>query len=421
MTRGPGVVLLAFGLVLGFVGIMGTILALAQLPAWGPELLLVCLLIDVVSVVLLVGAAALIRRGRAVGEVPTPVDGKVGSYVPNAHVEQSLDGSPYTVLYTPPVKGKHSRPSSLIISTPASTTGEFEVAVETWFDRLCKRVGLAVEIETGDDAFDEACYVRTDAVEFTEAYLADPVKRVAIVDLRRFGFNTVSLDDGDVSVVWTGFDPLKHDKPDLTADVAARLILLARNLPEHRPEFDNRSGRHRKLYQGVLWVFLIGFALSMLSLIAFPPLAFPDLLLLAAPGLVLGWLTFGYVSALLLRGTSTSHYKWAGLMLGSLVLFPLGGIGTTALLNGTLDSSQPVVHHAPIVEKYTTRSKNKTKYHVRCASWREPGETFSYQVNSEDYRAVVPDQSNMVLTTQSGLLGVEWVASKRLEIRPPKP
>jgi hypothetical protein len=420
MTRLLGLVLLAIGIVVGFVGVVGTVLAFGQLPA-APELLVVFLLIDVVSVVMLVGAVALIRRGKPIGAVPKPIDGKVGSYVPNAHVEQTLDGAPYTVLYQPPVKGKNGRPSSLSISTPADTTGEFQVAVESWFDKLCKRVGLATEIETGDPAFDEVCYVRSDAVEFAEAYLADPVKRVAIVDLRRFGFNKVTLDDGDVSVVWTGFDPLKHDRPDLATEVAARLILLARNLPPHQPEFDNRTGRHRKLYETVFWVFLAGFALSILSLIAYSPLNFLELLLVAVPGAVLGLLAFAYISAMLLRGTSTSHYSWGRLMLASLVLFPLGSNGTTTLLNGVLDSSQPATHRAVILEKYTTQSKNKTNYHVRCASWRKPGETFSFGVNGNDYRAAVPHQSEMVVTSRTGWLGVEWEVARELDPHPRKP
>jgi hypothetical protein len=130
---------------------------------------------------------------------------------------------------------------------------------------------------------------------------------------------------------------------------------------------------------------------------------------------------FAYVSALLLRGTSTSHYKWGGLMLGSLILFPLGSVGTLALLNGALDSSQPATHKATVVEKYTTRSKNRTNYHVRCASWRKPGETISYQVSMTEHGLAVPGQSHMVVTTHSGWLGVEWLAAKYLEAQPQKP
>ncbi|MCI0702476.1 MAG: hypothetical protein L0241_15440, partial [Planctomycetia bacterium] len=358
---------------------------------------------------------------RPIGCIPTTVDGKVGEYIPNVSTTYEMDGSSYTVRYEPPVKGKNGRPSSLIIHTPVETKGEFQIVVETWFDKLCKRFGLAREIETGDDSFDEQCYIRTDMEEFTKAYLSDPVKRVAIVDLRRFGFNSVSVDDGDVSVIWSGFDPLKHDQPNLVEDVAARLILLARNLPAHQPEFEHRTGQHRKMWQAVCWLGLVAYALTIFSLIAFTPVVTFDLLLRAAPVLLLGFPLFAFVSALLLSGTSTSHYKWGGLMLGSLILLPLGSAGSVALLNGLLDSSQPVTHTAVITEKYTSRSKNKTRYHVRCESWRKPGETLSYQISSAEYGAVVPRLSRMMVTTHAGGLGIEWQKSRQVVLNPPKP
>src|SRR5262245_14251852 len=260
-----GLFLLAVGLTLGLIGLIGTILALGKIQNWGAAPFLALLTLAFIGAGLLVIAVLILRNSKPIGAVPTPVDGKVGGYIPNVSSTFELDGSPYTVLYSPPVKGKNGRPSSLIIHTPVKTKGEFQIVVETWFDKFCKRVGLATEIQTGDEAFDKQCYIRTDMEEFTKAYLTDPLKRVAIVDLRRFGFNTVSVDDGDVSVMWTGFDPLKHDQPHLVEEVAARLILLARNLPPHQPEFDHRTGQHRKLWQGICWSFLVVFALTMLS------------------------------------------------------------------------------------------------------------------------------------------------------------
>ena len=331
-----------------------------------------------------------------------------------------LDGSPYTVLYTPPVPGKHPRPSVLRISTPAPAQGEFHMAPQTWFDRVCKRFGLATEIETDDEVFNAECYVRSDTPDFAAAYLADPIKRVAILDLRRLGFPEVLLTGGTLSASWTGFNPKAHEKPDLSADTAARLLILARNLPEHRPEFDHRTGGHRKKWQAVLWLFLVGFALTMLSLIPFTPIHALDLIVRALVVLVLGLPAFAYLAAIFLRGTSTSHYAWGGLMGGAVFLFPLGSVGSTALVNGLADDSAQVVHNAPITEKYTTRSKNRTNYHVRVASWRNPGETESFQISGSEYNAVVPNQSQMVITTRAGAFGIEWLVSKSVNVRPGK-
>jgi hypothetical protein len=312
------------------------------------------------------------------------------------------------------VKGKHGRPSALTITVPVPTTGEFQVVPETWFDRFCKRLGVATEIQTGDDTFDAESYVRTDAVEFTQEYLADPVKRIAILDVRRLGFPKVTLKDGTVTALWTGFDPGRHDKPDLTADAAARLVLLARNLPPHKPEFDSRTGQHRKEWQVAFWAFLALFAATILSLIAYPPTWAGELVGTAALVFVPGLAIFAYLSAWLLSGTSTSHYAWGALMLGAVFLVPMGSIGTVGLLNGALDKSKMQVHTQLIVDKYTTRSKNTTHYHVKCASWREGGGTESFKVSSTDYNAVVPHRSHMVVATCPGALGIEWLDGKRV-------
>ena len=388
--RGLALSLIALGAVLGLVGLVGTIVVVQQLAAGGDHtLLIVFLILAFVGTGLLSVGVALYRRARSIGSPPTVVDGKVGLYTPDVPTTRELAGVEYRTLYTPPVQGKNSRPSSLRISVPVDTAGEFHMAPETWFDRFCKRIGLAVEIQTGDATFDAECYVRSDAVAFTEEYLTDPVKRIAILDVRRLGFPEVILKDRTVTAVWTGFNPAKHDKPDLTADAAARLVLLARDVPRHKPEFDHRTGQHRHQWQVLLWCFLVAFALTIFSLIAYRPTWGSELFGTAALAFVPGTLLFAYLSARLLRGTSTSHYAWGGLMLGALFLFPLGSVGAVALLNGVLDDSPPATHTAAIVEKYTSRSKNTTHYNVRCTSWRPGGGMESFQISSADYNAVV--------------------------------
>ena len=176
------------------------------------------------------------------------------------------------------MKGKNARPSKLRISTPLEARGEFHMAPETWFDRVCKNVGLATEIQTADETFDRECYVRSDTPEFATAYLGDPVKRIAVLDLRRAGFPEVMLKEGLIAATWTGFDPGYHGKPELPEETAARLLILARDLPADRPEFGNRIGARRKQWQVVLWVFLALFGLTILSLFAYPAISGLELL-----------------------------------------------------------------------------------------------------------------------------------------------
>lgn len=406
--------LLAVGVIAAVCGGIGTIIALGP-RGLGPGMFVVFLVVDFFAIGLLAGAVIILRRTKPLG---SSSDGATAAYPAHIPVHHELDGATYTTVYTPPVKGKNPSPSVLTVSIPVACDGEFEMGVETWFDKLGKRIGIATELQTGDDQFDEQCYIRTDALEFTTAYLADPLKRVAILDLRQFGFLSLALKNRVLSATRINFDPRNDDRPEFIPDVGARLVLLARGLPDHQPEFDNRVGAGRKFWQVVLWVLLVGFALLVFSLVAFTPINGGDLILRALPVLLVGWPLAAVGSAWLLSGTSRSHLAWRAIMLGSVILFPVGSAGIVGLLNGTLDDSVPTTHNAVIVEKYTTRSKNTTHYHVRCPSWRKPGETESFEIRGDEYNAVVPHRSKLVVVTRGGGLSVEWMVSKRVDFQP---
>jgi len=412
MARLSALFLLVFG---GFVTLFGVLGVVAAFAVRGGKALplAVAIGVAVVGLLLVRWAVRIMRRTTPLGGA-TPAGGAAGAYSGDSSDTFELDGSPWTVAYTTPIRGKNGRPSKLVIHTPADCTHEFHITGETGFDRLAKNIGLAVEVQTGDPDFDGVCYVRTDTPAFTEAYLTDPIKRVAVVDLRRLGFPEVRLAKGRVEANWTGFDAEKHDRPDLTADAAARLVLLARNLPAPQPEFDLRTGGWRRTWQYILWPALLLFALTIFALIPFTPLAFGQIVWRAAGPLLLGVPAFGVVAATLLRGSSRSHGAWGALMIGALLMFPPGAIGTTALVNGVTDTSPPVVHDAPIVRKYTTKSKDSTNYHVECPSWRVPGETDSFGVSHSEYGRVVVGRSKLRATTRAGGLGVEWLVSKEV-------
>lgn len=413
MARISALILLAVGVTLTVVGTIGFVAAAVAPGGVNRNLLIGAVVVEVLGAGMLVWAVILLRRTRPIGGTAAG-GGRTGAYLADSTETGDLDGSAYTVHYQTPVRGKNGRPSSLMVGTPVVCDCEFRITGETGYDRLCKNIGLAVEIQTGDPAFDEVCYVRTDSVAFTEAYLQDPIKRVAIVDMRRLGFPEVSLSAGKVEAKWVGFDPDKHDKPDLAVDAAARLVLLSRDLPQPQPEFEQRTGGWRKQWQFVLWPLLIAFALTIFSMIPFTPLHFVQVLARAAVPLALGLPAFAFLSAVLLRGTSRSHIAWGRLMIGAIFLFPPGSMGTVGLVNGVTDTSPEETHDALIVRKYTTRSKNSTNYHVECQSWREPGETEKFGISVGDYKGVVERRSKLRATTHAGGLGIEWLVSKQV-------
>jgi hypothetical protein len=133
---------------------------------------------------------------------------------------------------------------------------------------------------------------------------------------------------------------------------------------------------------------------------------------------VAGLLAFGWITAWALRGAAASKDAWLDLMITALVLFPMGAMGTTALVNGYFDPSPPVFHRARIVDKTVRRAKGGPAHYVVCASWNAPGETIEFLVSSAEYDRVVVGRSEMHVTTSAGWLGIEWIRARQLVIAP---
>jgi len=414
-----GLIIIAFAALIELFAVMFIIIAMKQ-PGIG--WIIAAGVFGVIGTSLLVIGIGVLRRGKPIvsGNSTEKSGTRIGEYVAHVPKNLELDGATYTVLYTPPTKGKNKQPSRFRISTKVDVDGEFEIVPESGLDRFGKRWGLAAEIETLDETFDDHCFVRTDTVALAEAYLTNPDNRAIIADLHRKNFKSVVLHQGEISTTWVGFDPLVNDSTDLAEEIGARLILLSRKLPPDLPEVDWSHRSRRRTWTITLWVLLALFGAMFFSLMGYPPVHESDLLLRAAPVFLLGFPLFLLLAAILLRGTSRSHYSWLWLFCGGLLLFPAGSIGVISGLNAWLDRSDPVVHDARIIRKYTTRNKNSTSYHVECESWRDPANTESFKISSGEYTAVQEGRSHLHVTTHAGGLGIEWIQNKRVG-HPPKP
>lgn len=407
MNRNVGITLLAAGGLLEAVGFVGLVLTLTR-PGGKAGLAVFIPLLVVGFILMVTGVIQLARRHARRPDG----NGSSDRYSPNQPVTRTLNDGTYTTLYQPPVKGKHARPSALRVSVPAAGLPDLKVAVETGFDRFAKRVGLATEVQTGDPDFDAACYITTDAADFAADYFADAVKRFAVMDLRRAGFTELTVKHGTLTAVWTGFDPTVHDSPELEEVTAARLKVLTLDLPE-TPVQPVRRGR--PFWTVVLWLLLVSYAATFFTLFAHKPVRGWELALWAGGVVAFVGPLFAVVAVLLLRGTSSSHHNWIGLMIGGLVLIPLGSAGSVSLTNAALDTSPEVVHRAVIVGKNTRRQKNKTTYRVQCQSWRTDAETEEFSVSQGEYDRVKLHESRMVVTTRAGRWGIEWIRQKKLE------
>ncbi len=418
MKRPFALLLIVVGGLLAFVGVLGLVATLAGNGPVNADTAVGFAVFAIFGAMLLVPGVVLLRRSRTPGGMAYPGGG--GRYPAGVVRTEELGGREFDTLYTPPTKGKNARPSNLRVSVPVPpATVAFRVARETGFDRWAKRVGLAAEIETGDAEFDPACYVRTADPDAAAAALADPARRAAVLALRAAGFAEVRVGGGRAAAEWPGFDPAAHDRDDLLPETAARLCVLADDLPDASPDAGRASGGRRAL-QVALWLGLVAFGALSLVAVAFPPVSTGTLLAASLLVSIPGYPLFAVASGLLLRGTSTSHDRWKGLAIGAVVAVPLGGVGAVGVFNGADDPSAPVVRRLAVRDKVTTRSKNSTNHYVVCESWREPGRTERWSVSASEFGRVEPGRTEFEVTTRAGRLGIEWVDGKRL-LQPPAP
>lgn len=411
MARFAGLFIVAVGVVLGIVGV-GITVAAVNRPGAGAELIAVGVGVGLAGLLALVVGVYVPRATRDRAWTGTLKAGaQVGGYVAGVPQPREVDGFAYDVLFTPAVKrGKHSTPSSLKVRVPAESPATVRFSRRTWFDNFGHSVGLARPVPTDDAEFDAKVATRASHDAYADAVVLHEPARRAVVDLLA-GFPKVGLTGTHAEAEWQGFDPLKHDRPDLSAGAARGLVALAAARPDPA-EFD-LSPRARPHLP--LWAGLVGSALLVVAAPVYPPVRESGLFALAAVVFAGVYPLFALVAAVFVRGTTVGHDRWLHLALGAFPLLALACVGGVAGANGALDPGPETVRECPVVDRTTSRSKNRTTYRVVVDDWARPGGTLSYTVSHGEYDAVRPGRSRVLVQTRPGGLGIEWLVGRRFE------
>lgn len=364
--------------------------------------------------------AILRSRSRTKHYASHPRWAEVGGYTPNVSQTGTINDVTYQFMYQPPRRqGKQTIPPNLTVEIPFDTTEEFEVVREGWFDRLCKKLGLASEVQTGSPAFDDALYLRTDYPEFVQVLFEDARKRDAALAIIQAGFSAVKLDNRKLIAKWNGFHPSQGEPGTLVPDIAEKLYSLRENPPPDRPEaLRTRSTQTVRL--SVLWTLVGLLFVSLVSFLFYHPMRPSDLFLKSLLFSLPGWFAFAWLSAFLLRGHSRSHYRWAALIGVGFFAFLFGGVGATNLVNGAFDHSAKITRIETITNKTTSRHKRSTSYSVHFPSKSHPGDTDSIRISAAEFDRVIVNRSQIEVVVSEGALGVEVLHENRLLIEPIK-
>lgn len=277
-------------------------------------------------------------------------------------------------------------------------------------DRFGKSLGLNVEHDTGDSAFDGEVYIESDAdAADLEALLADTSTRQAVHQILGLGFGSVELFRGASTVQASVIRPTPQHVAS-AEQIVERLGVIADNLPAFDAAPVGRATPLRTAIAGAVGV-LGGFGVFVFAVLAATTWR------VIVPGAMVrcgllglgGWLVVSALAFVLVRGKSDALRTFSIVFFSALFGMPALGVGTGATLNGVLDAGAATSHDARVTRRWVTTSKNSRTYHLEVESWRPDESRIEVTVSSGQYDQTV-DGSPLRITTKPGWLGWEWIA-----------
>jgi hypothetical protein len=324
-----------------------------------------------------------------------------------------VDGVPYEFHTIP--GGKNS-PPRLVVSIPCTTLRPFRLTRENKVDRFFRRLGVNVEMRTFDAAFDDRFYIHTNFTGFARELFRNREARTAATEIHERGFRTIAADGRRIAATLSPYRRSKDASDERFAEIASLLAAIAR--VDVRGGFREEDGppnwRTKRViaFASVGAIDLLGVASLAAGLSFYRPLDAGPLVLTSLAFSIPALAVFLWIVTGLLRGRSGSHHEWIIAAAIGIGAFPLAGAGLSLVLNGWLDHGAPTPHIARVIDKYETRTKNGSSYHVLLESWRR-NDPEKISVSHATYERIEPIQTTFTVTTKPGALGREWIVDRR--------
>jgi hypothetical protein len=315
--------------------------------------------------------------------------------------------------------GSKNNPSYFKIWIDCPGKGDFRIGRESAMDRLFKRLGITVEIQTGDRQFDRDYYINTDSAAFTRACFSSPERRQAVNELFKLNFKKIAHNGNRLEIKITPFTFTEGFDKTTIESAVTQLVAMERELPEdyYEPRVIGTPAwkfKRAVIYTVSITSIVAGFTGLVWGNASYAPLdamaIFKDSLGHSVPAFVI----FTVVSILFLKGRSSSHVDLLVNLCIAMIGIPLITYAGMVVANGYLDKTPANYHEVMAVNKRYTRSKDSTTYYVKLESWRENHAREEIKVNKHSYDKIHDGMTVMGITTRPGYLGYEWLVAYRI-------
>lgn len=298
-------------------------------------------------------------------------------------------------------------------------TGHFKARAlfraETGKDRFGKKMGLNLEVQTGDPDFDAAVYMECEDAPFITALLAAPGMKERIKELLA-DFTSIEFTGGTCLLTKVAQEDIAYTQSGLTS-AAAEIVALsdAVTILGAGRDLTPLTNTRRRTEAVLTWVggalLATGLFLVMLGLSNYEPLAPWEIFKRSLPaGLLFGGASVYYAYSRV-RGSSTA-YRTFGLsaLYGGAGLF-LYCWGAFMVINGATDYSAPAERQLIILTKESTGGNKNHNYSFGLAPSRSANPVYKFNVRRPEFD-LLEEGDSCVLATRKGFLGYEWVAGK---------
>ena len=319
-------------------------------------------------------------------------------------------------------RSQKGRTVALFVAAPVAASWRFALRREDAIDRLAKRVGLAVEMETGDADFDRSFYVDT-YDPAVRRLLADGRVRDRVLDLQgrlaSLGgrLRRVFCEDGELQVEVT---PYRADVARLEREAVNHLALLVELIAEARPSRGETGARERihHVRLGYLGPWLVGTVIALL-VVDFSTVTVLDRTALIDAGAVAGGLAFLVFTLWALRhvgATPRRHRLMLELVLVALPSFFLSAVLAVRTATVHFDTAPAQLATIEEVSLHSRRARrDRQRYSVHF--WRAPagfGEVKKLDLDRATFArlmAVWPEGRGGPATVplHPGLFGLAWM------------